>query len=150
MDSSEALEERTRESIALPLARVVYLASLRDHNTDRYSHAGWAFALGDEQADRALRDFHLAEFRKLLALSVPDWVDQCETYFEQLGEPVANTVLIWRDLESYRTVVPRGCHPVDRELFFSSLRAALAVLADRILFPLQSQQSASLPLSPGR
>lgn len=143
----EKLKQRIRSSIPLAFARLVYLASLRDYNTDHYTHAGWAFDLTEDGADRALRELHREEFQRLVGLPVAEMVQELAAYFESLQEPSGGVLVVWSELESFRALVPRGSHPVDRDLFFSSIRAALAVLgAGGLPFPLA--QSASLPPSP--
>lgn len=150
MDKTHLLKERTRESIALRSARLVYLASLRDQNTGRYHHDGWKFELSEEGADRALREFHREEFDELLNRPVRELVEELGAYFRSLEEPVGRGVDLWCELEPFRVLAPEGCHPVDRELFYSSLRAALAVLAARGPSLLRSAQSASPPPSPAQ
>lgn len=146
--TADELKAGTREAIRLPLARLVYLASLRDYNTGRYSHAGWAFELTEEGADRALREFHLEEFGQLVQHSVEELAEELQSYFESLQEPVEEVVSVWREVESFRALLPRECHLVDRGLFLSAVRAALSVLASRVRFPSPVPQSASPPPSP--
>ena len=148
MERACDLMDKTRESVNLPVALLVYLASLRDHNTGRYHHDGWKFALSEEGADQALRRFHREEFERLLNRTVRELAEELGAYFRSLEEPVDRSVAVWRELESFRVLAPEGCHPVDRELFYSSLRAALAVLAVRSpSFP-WLPQAASPPPSP--
>lgn len=146
LKTAEQLKQRARESIQLLVARLVYLSSLRDYNTDRYSHAGWAFELTEEESDRALREFHLEEFGQLVERSLADLVGEMESYFRSLQEPIEATISVWRDLESFRAVLPRACHPLDRDLFLSNVRAALAVLAESGQLPSPASQSSSPPL----
>lgn len=150
MEPLAKLKQRTSETLPLPLARLIYLCSLRDLNTDRYSHAGWAFELTEDGADRALREFHEEEFGRLVPRSVAELAEALQAYFQTLGESVPELVSVWREVESFRVVLPRDCHPVDRELFLSSVKAALAVLADRVPSRSQSPRAASPRLSPDR
>lgn len=145
----EKLKRRLPSSVPLLFARLVYLASLRDYNTDRYAHAGWAFELTEEGADHALRQFHHQEFQQLLRLSLPALTEELQAYFESLPEPSADVLSVWKKLESFRALVPLGCHPVDRELFLSNVRAALGVLGGSGI-PSLLPQSASPPPSPAR
>lgn len=130
LETLEKLKQRTREAIPLRLARFVYLASLRDYNTDRYEHAGWAFQLTEDGADQALREFHLEEFRSLVSCLVREIAEELRQYFETQAEPTEKLLSTWQEVESYRVLVPRNCNPVDRGIFFSTVRAALIVLAE--------------------
>lgn len=144
----EKLKQRIRSSIPLVFARLVYLASLRDYNTNRYAHAGWEFELTEEGADEALRGFHEEEFRQLVHLPIAELARELQAYFESLPEPPRGVLSVWNELESFRALLPSGCHPVERQFFLSSVRAALGVLGGRgVPFPLP--QSASPPPSPG-
>ena len=150
MERACDLKEKTREGVTLPMALLVYLASLRDHNTGCYHHDGWKFELSEEGADQALREFHREEFEHLPNCTVRELAEELGAYFRSLEEPAGRSVMVWRELESFRVLVPEGCHPVDRELFYSSLRAALAVLAVRApSFP-WLPRAASPPLSPAQ
>jgi len=141
------LKERTRSSIPLLFARIVYLASLRDYNTNRYTHAGWEFELTEEGADQALCEFHREEFQQLAHLPVAELAKELQAYFESLQEPSRGVLSVWNELESFRALVPLGCHPVDRQLFLSSVRATLGVLGAGGV-PFRLPQSASPPPSP--
>lgn len=145
MEKLPKLTQRIHASIPLLFARLVYLASLRDYNTDRYAHAGWAFELTEEGADRALRELHRQEFHQLVQLPVAEMAKELEAYFESLREPLGGVFAVWNELESFRALVPLGSHPVDRDLFFSSVKAALAILGARgVPFPLP-QSASQLP-----
>ena len=148
MQTIERLKERARASIPRPVALVVYLASLRDHTSGYYHHEGWKFSLSEEGAERALREFHREEFERLLNHTVAELGGELENYFRSLEEPLARSVGIWQELDPFRVLVPEGCHPVNRELFYSSLRAALGVLAARPPFFPVHPPAASPPLSP--
>lgn len=147
MERLPKLTGRLRSSIPFLFGRLVYLASLRDYNTDRYTHAGWAFELTEEGADWALRELHREEFQQMVQLPVAEMAKELEAYFESLREPSAGVFAVWSELESFRALVPLGVHPVDRDLFFSSIKAALAVLGARGV-PFALPQSASPSLSP--
>jgi len=150
MERASDLKEKTRESVPLPIALLVYLASLRDHNTGRYHHDGWSFRLTEEGADRALREFHGEVFGRLLDCTVRELAEELGAYLGSLGEPVGRSTECWRELGSFRVLVPEGCHPMDRELFYSSVRAALAVLVARAPSSPWLRPAASPPPSPAR
>lgn len=152
MTSEERLARQIDRSLAgLPgeLARVVYLASLRDSYTGRYIHEGLA-TLGDEDAvHTALLERHLAAFTNVSGLSVDSLCEQLLEHFASLTPVPLETVKVWLELEPFREVFPVGASELQREFFLSQMRAALSVLATlKLGVPQESGASPPPPPAP--
>ncbi len=90
------------------LARLMYVASLRDLSSGRYEHAGLAALYPDEALQQAIGLCH-----------------------EQVFERFLETPLIhWRNMESYRVLMPEQSPDYLKELFCSNLRVLLEILQE--------------------
>ena len=67
----EDLWRHTISQIPTLFGRLVYLASLRNHNTGQYEHHGFAQTYGMEASDRAMRASHESAFADWLKLELP-------------------------------------------------------------------------------
>jgi hypothetical protein len=100
--------------------RLLFMASLRDQGTGRYSHPTFSAALGAEEADRMLRQSHYQVFSQWLAFSL---AEQKEDLDEFLGEPAAP-----ERLSAYRNLAPARAHEVERQLYLTDLETLLELL----------------------
>jgi hypothetical protein len=112
------------------LARLVYLASIRDYNTGRYLHPDLSRAYGIEAVDEWLRTYHGRIFERLVGAPVGDYVDQVRLYASFSGTPATDLTRIWKTLEPYKLVVPLGCDLLTAEIFYSNMSAALCILGN--------------------
>ena len=124
----EDLWRHTLSQIPTRLGRLAYLASLRDHNTGRYEHHGFAQAYGAEAADRAMRESHEAQFAEWLAQELRSQKSDLEEYLRSLGEGLGRLVEVWMRLAPYRGYVPTAVRAADRALFQADLETLLEVL----------------------
>jgi len=149
LDVAEAmgdLQERTLAGLPCELAKLVYLASTRDYNCGRYYHDGLSFQYTTEVAEAALHSLHKEIFQKLLFTPLKNLVGDLETFIRASHSDSTTVLDLWKKLEPYRVVIPQDSDTVSRELFFSNIRIALAILGRRqAKGPHQDQQSASLP-----
>ncbi len=116
--------------------RLIYLASLRDHNTGRYYHHGLESRYGSEAADEGLRQCHRQVFEELLALSLRAQTDDLVSFFKSLQEERPRLVEAWERLRSYQILPPENCHPLARDLFTKNVEIILKVLRDTELWEL--------------
>lgn len=116
--------------------RLVYLASLRDHNTGRYYHHGLETRYGSEVSDESLRQCHVQVFEDLIALSLKAQTEDLVGFFQSIKEEKPRLVEAWARLRSYQILPPENCHPLARDLFDKNVEIILKVLRQTDLWEL--------------
>jgi hypothetical protein len=119
---------RTLAKVPCGLARLIYLASMRDYNTGKYRHDGLAARFSPAAAGEALEMAHREVFYAVAALPLDELVRQMQIYFESSHEAQADLLRAWRRLEPFRIAVPLGVNATAAALFISNVKLALAVL----------------------
>ncbi len=109
-------------------ALLAAVSALRDPNTGRYSHQVLSSRFPTEQVDRELRVFHAAAFRRWLSLPVSKKKDDIAMYLTEQSAPTATVVRVWRNLETYRQLLPEFASNIEKELFISDVKTVLALL----------------------
>lgn len=137
------LRLRTLSQMPVALAKLIYLAGLRDYNTGLYHHEGLASRYSDEAACEALADCHRQAFRDLLSASLEETVQQLESYMTGLQTAPGEFFSAWNSLRPYQIAVPAGTDPLSAEFLSSNLRVALAILESRYLGRLPAAPAAS-------
>ncbi len=123
----EDLWRLTLSQIPTVFGRLVYLSSLRNHNTGRYEHHGFAQTHGDEAADRAMRESHEQIFADWLLFDLAQQKRDLQAYLESLGEDPRRLVEVWLRLAPYRGYVPTAVRATDRALFQTDLATILGI-----------------------
>ncbi len=136
------LEDRTLAKIRGDLARLIYLASMRDYNTGEYHHEGLACMFTESVAGRAIASCHRDVFRRLAVCSVKELVEQLELYARTNCSSSSELARVWTKLQPYRVTVPLECSPLAGRFFVSNIKAALAILESRQLRAHREPQSA--------
>jgi len=129
-------EHRTLVGLEGHFERLVYLASLRDHNTGRYHHYGLETRYAAEAVDEGLRQCHVRVFEDLVALPLKEQTEDLLNFFESRKEDKKRLVEVWKRLRSYQILPPEGCHPMARELFDTNIGIMLRILRETDLWPL--------------
>jgi hypothetical protein len=123
------------------LERLIYLASLRDHETGEYHDQVLAALLalrgqqaigvpcGKAELDRALRDEHLSVFEDWLSLTLRQQSAQLEFYASRQGVPSRTLSGDWILEKSYGRLAPSGAMEFQRRLFLADLEAVLTALS---------------------
>jgi hypothetical protein len=119
---------RTLAKISCGLARLIYLASMRDYNTGKYRHDGLAARFSATAAGEALEMAHREVFYAVAALPLDELVRQMQNYFDSSHEAQAELLRAWRRLEPYRIAIPLDVNSTAAALYISNVKLALAVL----------------------
>ncbi|HTS67599.1 MAG TPA: hypothetical protein VMO17_01350 [Terriglobia bacterium] len=130
------LEDRTLVVLDGHFNQLVYLASLRDHNTGRYHHYGLEERYTAAAVDEGLRQCHVRVFEDLVVLPLKEQTEDLLGFFESQKEDKGRLVEVWNQLRSYHVLPPEGCHPLARELFDANIRIMLRILRETELWPL--------------
>ena len=132
----ENFQRQTLEEIPGHFSRVIYLASLRDHNTGCYHHYGLETRYSSEAVDEGLRRCHAEVFADLLTLSLQEQTQDLLRFFESLKAERKHLVEVWQQLRAYQILPPQNCRPLARELFSKNVEVILEVLRQTDLWEL--------------
>lgn len=110
------------------LARLIYLASIRDYNTGVYLQSELSRRYGVVPVDQVLKLHHKRIFQNLLETSVSAYVDQLVLYISFAGVPRAELIETWKDLKAYNSAIPLQCDTLAADVFCSNMVAALCIL----------------------
>lgn len=130
------VQARTLSGLEGKFNRLIYLASLRDHNTGRYHHYGLETRHPPEAVDEGLRQCHATVFGELIELTLEEQTRDLLSFFESLKEEKGRLVEVWDRLRSYKILPPENCHPLARELFDSNMVIILRILRETELWEL--------------
>jgi hypothetical protein len=121
-------QDRTLEAVKGNFNRLIYLASLRDHNTGRYHHYGLETRHSSEAVDEALTWCHARVFEALVAQPLQEQTQDLLRFFASLKTDKSRLVEVWQRLRAYQILPPEDCHPLARELFTKNVEIILQVL----------------------
>ena len=129
-------EGHTLAKLAGKFDRLIYLASLRDHNTGCYHHYGLEQRYPPEAVDKALSRCHEQAFNDLLALPLRDQTQDLIHFFESLRAERARLVQVWQQLQAYQVLPPQNCHPFAKQMFSKNVEVMLRILKESDLWEL--------------
>jgi len=128
----EDVTRRTLAAISTDYGRLVYLASLRDLATGRYAHDGLEALYPAAAVQDGLAYCHEEIFARILEAPLEQQEWDLRAFLATLEGDFWESVTAWRELEPFRSFVPRGVPSYLRELFISNLRVLLELfVADR-------------------
>jgi len=122
------LWRHTLSQIPSVFGRLVYLSSLRNVNTDKYEHHGFALLFGEKEADRTLRQSHIQAFSEWLSFNLEEQKADLELYLSSLGGDKRAIIEAWLRLAPYRHLIPSSARKPERELYLSDFKFLLELL----------------------
>lgn len=122
------LWRNTLSQIASVFGRLVYLSSLRDPNSGRYSHHGLALVFGEEEAQRALLESHAQAFHEWICFTLEKQKADLILYLSALMDNRRVIVDTWLRLTPYRNLVPNTAVGPERDQYLSDFEALLQLL----------------------
>lgn len=134
----ESVRDQTLGDLPGHFNRLIYLASLRDHNTGRYSHYGLELRFSSDAVHEGLHRCHLQAFEELVNLSLQEQTQDLIGFFTSLKTEPARLVEAWRRLRSYEILPPEDCQYLARQLFDKNVEIILQVLKETELWDLLS------------
>jgi hypothetical protein len=111
---------KTLSQIPTVFGRLVFIASLRDATTGKYSHEVLVRFLGPEDADRSLCNNHHQVFSEWLGFSLAEQKSDLDDYLNAAG--TSHQAL------HYRHLVPPTARAVERQLYITDLETLLELL----------------------
>ncbi len=120
------------------LARLTYVASLRDLSSGRYEHEGLAALYPDEALQQAIGLCHEQVFERVLETPLSMLQEDLQTCLAAMQGGLRGAIIHWRNMESYRVLMPEQTPDYLKELFCSNLRALLEILQEECSPPRSS------------
>jgi hypothetical protein len=114
------LWRKTLQRIPTHFGRLVFLASLRDILTGRYSHPPLGQIVGREITDRTLCHSHHEIFAQWLSFSLSRQKADLDEYLLSSNAPL--------EIANYRDLSPASAHQVERQLYLTDLETLLELL----------------------
>ena len=111
------LWRKTLLRIPTHFGRLVFLSSLRDALTGRYSHPPLSQIVGGEITDRTLCHSHHEIFSEWLSFTLAEQKADLDEYLKASHSPL--------DLVPYRDIAPGTAHQVERQLYLTDLETLL-------------------------
>ena len=119
------LWRKTVSEVPSLFGRLVYTASLEDHDSCVHKHYGLALVLGGEEADRVIRGSRRESFSQWLSLSLEQQKADLELYFSDFPGNRRQILETWTVVAPYRTLAPPGTPEVERQLYQADMEAIL-------------------------
>ena len=120
----------TLAGIPALFARLTYIASLRDLSSGRYEHAGLAALYPDEALQQAIGLCHEQVFERFLETPLSVQQQDLRTCLSTMQGGLQSAIIHWRNMESYRVLMPEQSPDYLKELFCSNLRVLLEILQE--------------------
>jgi hypothetical protein len=115
--AEQDLWQRTLQQIPTLFGRLIYLARLRNAETDCYEHHGLRAVFGEEEAEAALRNSHQQVLEMLLALPMDTQRGDLDRCLEEMPQAKRRTVGAWLRTKPYLQFLPPGSSDAQKELF---------------------------------
>jgi hypothetical protein len=147
-ETSEAeLWRRTLAQIPSLLGRLIYLASLRDLNTGKYQHFGFAQQAGDRASERTIRRSHINAFEDWLCLSLSEQREHLDRHLVAAEGEREQILAHWKEAPPYLSWVPSQALPAQKDLFRADLEIVIDLITRENSAASPSRSASQLPLS---
>jgi hypothetical protein len=129
IDGSEGLWARDLALIESAYGRLVYMAGLRNPDTGRYEHYGFATSPSSLLASRQVKRVHEVIFHDWVCFNLEKKKADIDLYIAGIGE-VDRTELIdaWLRLTPYKNLVPASIQGPERQKHMSDFEAILGLM----------------------
>lgn len=141
------LWRRTLAQIPSLLSRLIYLASLRDFNTGKYQHFGFAQQVGDRASERTIRRSHTNAFDDWLCLSLPEQREQLDRHLDAAEGDREQILAHWKESPPYLSWVPSQALPAQKDLFRVDLEIVIDLVTRENSAASPTRSASPLPLS---
>jgi len=122
-----ALETAVRQLPSM-MARLAYVAGLRDPNSGTYTHPLASGTSERAETSRVLKALHEDAFQTWLNYRLDEQQADLDLYFSGLDCSRQVVVRTWLDLESYRSLIPTSATRPNRKVFLNDLEALLHLM----------------------
>jgi hypothetical protein len=126
--ASADLWRNTISQIPSVFGRLVYLAALRNPNNGCYEHHGLALVFGEDEANKALKNSHIAVFADWLSFNIEQQKADLDLYISALFEDKRVVVETWLRLAPYRNLLPASVRGAEKRLYIADFTALLELL----------------------
>jgi hypothetical protein len=119
---------KTLAGIEPLLARLAWLASLRNQNKGTYEHFGLAERIGEDATDNLIHRSHRESFQEWLCFGLERQKEEIEAYFASLDGDRDKILANWLTLGPYGSWIPAESRDVERKLFYTDLETVLELI----------------------
>ena len=126
---------------------MVYLASLRNSNSDRYEHHGLALLFGEDEANKALKKSHAQLFAEWLGFRVEQQKADLDLYISGLLEDKRTVVETWLKLAPYRNLIPTTVRGVERAALYQRPDGAYGAAQERVRGRRDGSRRVAIPIT---
>jgi hypothetical protein len=126
----EEFATRWLSSYSTDLARLVYLATLRDIYTGNYHHPPLEEVYAGTAVHQSLSFCHEEMFTKFLENTFERQTQEVRSCLAGMALPAEEIAHRWLDLELFRSFLPAGAPSYLRDLFLSNIRRLLAIIVE--------------------
>ena len=123
----EDFSMRTLAAVPFEYGRLIYLASLRDLASGRYSHAGLESQYPQRAVQETLSRAHQEICARILETPLEQQEGDLFSSFKGYDAGPEEVVAVWRDSESYRGLLPLDLPKYIHELFCSNIETLLCI-----------------------
>jgi hypothetical protein len=122
------LWRNTLSQIPTTYGRLVFFSTMRDQDTGRYTHYGFAQRVGDETAHETMKQSHLQCFSEWLNFSLEEQKADLDLYLSGIDSDKRTILETWTRTKPYRYLIPAAAPEFERSLYNSDLETLLELL----------------------